>query len=217
MAKSRKARIVVPFGAAVLLLALSTAAWACTNYVGYMYVRGANTGTTTVTATGADNWNGPEPMIQTITGSVVSSNKGGAGSTLNWFKIKTAGIDTNLRYLRAGVYDVNVQNGTSSSTYGYTDHTTWNNPDGDCMTWTLDGSTKKAGQVTYLTGTDGVIDSAVDLGGSSITPDADGYYKFTLPVVMNQTTGGVYEQAVCISSLNSVNGNQAPLEILNVV
>lgn len=210
--------IAVPFGATVLVVALSAAAWACTNYVGNMYVRGANTGTNTVTAAGADNWNGPEPMIQTISGPVVSSDKGGITDGGNWFKVKTAGIDTNLRYLRSGTtYDVNVQNGNGTSSWGYTNHTTWNNPGGDCMTWTIDSNTVKVGEVLMKTDTSGIILSAKDLAGVNIPADSDGYYKFTLPVGMNQTTGGNYEQAVCISSANSVNGNQAPLEILNVV
>ncbi|HUP71097.1 MAG TPA: hypothetical protein VM142_14985 [Acidimicrobiales bacterium] len=188
------------------MLVVAAAAYACTNYVGYMKVKGNNS-TNTVTVTGSDTWNGPQPMIQTVSSAVASSTKTGT------FDIYTSGFNTTNRYLQAGTYDINVQDGNGSSTYGYTNHTTWNNPGGDCMTWTIDSNTRKVGTAVLNAGTDGIIDSVV--GGNPVA-GSPGWFRFNLPTVPNQMNAspGSYEQAVCISTTDSVNGNQAPLDIV---
>lgn len=203
--RGKKVVVAVPFAMVALVLVVSSAAYACTNYVGYMRVNGSGS-TNTVTVTGLDTWNGPEWMQQTVSSLVASAPTNGT------FKVYTEGVNSTDKYLKAGTYDVNVQNGNSSSTYGYTNHTTWNNPGGDCMTWTIDSNTKKVGTVTYGSPDDGKIDSAADLAGLPISVNSNWAGPFSLPVGMN-TSPGSYEQAVCISSSNSVNGNQAPLDI----
>ncbi|HUP70224.1 MAG TPA: hypothetical protein VM142_10475 [Acidimicrobiales bacterium] len=171
--------------------------------VGYMKLKGNNS-TNIVTVTGLGTWDGGQQAAaaQTVSAAVAQSTKTGT------FDVYTAGINTTDKYLHAGTYDINVQNGTGSSTYGYTNHTTWTNPGGDCMTWTIDGNTKKVGTAVLNPGTDGVIDSVV--GGTSL---GGGWFRFTLPSGMNASPGS-YEQAVCISSIDSANGNMAPLDIV---
>lgn len=204
----KRAALAAPFGVLTIVVVAAAAAYACTNYVGYMQLTGSGSGTNTVTVTGLDTWNGPQWMQQTVSSAVVSAPTSGT------FKVYTGGINTTDKYLRAGTYDVNVQNGNSSSTYGYTNHTTWNNPGGDCMTWTLDSNTKKVGTVTYNAGnTTGQINSAATWpAGTPVTVSSGWAGPFALPALMN-TSPGSYEQAVCISSSDSVNGNQAPLDV----
>lgn len=44
-----------PLAAVATALAGTAVAWACTNHVGYLYVRAAHTGTDTVTVEGLDS------------------------------------------------------------------------------------------------------------------------------------------------------------------
>ena len=202
----KKATLAAPIGALAVVLVVAAAAYACTNYVGYMQVNGSGS-TNTVTVTGLDTYGASaEGMQQTVSSNVAAAPTNGT------FKVYTSGVNTTNKYLQAGDYDVNVQNGNSSSTYGYTNHTTWNNPGGDCMTWTVDSNTKKVGTVHYNSGTDGVIDSATDLLGNNKYLGSGWAGNFSLPALMN-TSPGSYEQAVCISDSGSHNGNQAPLDV----
>ncbi|HUP70751.1 MAG TPA: hypothetical protein VM142_13185 [Acidimicrobiales bacterium] len=178
------------------------------NMVGYMKLKGNNSANI-VTVTGLGTWNGenPDTGAHTVSSAVASSTQTGT------FDVYTSGINTTDKYLRAGTYDINVQDGNGSSTYGYTNHTTWNNPGGDCMTWTIDGNTKKVGTAVLNAGTDGVIDSVV--GGNPVA-GSPGWFRFNLPTAPNQMNAspGSYEQAVCISHTTSPNGIMAPLDIV---
>ena len=213
----------VPFLMLLILLLGASVAHACTAYVGTLSVRGNHSTTAWATATGTDLWGGAQSMTQTVSSGVAVA-KQAAGQF--WIQTDDANPGVSNRYLRADSnrYDVNFQNGTGTSSYGYKNHTTWNDPGGDCMTWTLDGNTIRVGKVDMKANTSanrGEIAAAFGPDGVTTVPvgtvagldNVAGPFNMPASVIVPPSP---YEQAVCVSDSKSIHGNQAPLKIVTV-
>lgn len=190
------------FGSTAVVLTIAAAAYACTNYVGLMKVYGNRTDTATVTVTGSQSFGeSSEAMTQGVSSDIAKADHG-ANSTSRWFSVWT-GARSNGWKLAAATYDVNWIN------VGYTNHTTWANPSGDCMSWTVPSTATNLGTVT--------INSSGNItGGSGATyfiSYASNWAKFSMPLSVANT--GSQEAGVCVSDqVGSHNGNQAPLKLI---
>lgn len=210
--KRRITATVMGVGAVVMLQAATV--FACTNYVGQLWVWGNrtgydSTGNLAAQVIGNQPFNDPsQAMTQSVNATVAQANHGigtGCGTTQGCFKLYTAPRVDNGWALGAGTYDVNVIN------IGYSDHTTWLNPSGDCMSWRLPNPVTKVGTVTV--GSVGKITSATDASGGAVTVTNNiaGEFKFPSSYVANISP---QEAGVCVSDSASVNGNQAPVTII---
>lgn len=206
-------RIFVPFAGLAIALAGISTAHACTNFVGRMQVKGNNSATGTVEVVGgepANHWS--EAMTQTVSSGIAKANK--ARSDTGNFEVWTGPRTDNGWKLDSGTYDVNFFDGGSTlEGYSYTDHYTWNNPAGDCMTWTVNNvnfpQVKKLGTVT--------INSTGNISGGSgmhFVSYASNWAKFEWPVATAKVSSSPKESGVCISESNSQDGNQAPITVL---
>ena len=71
----------VGLAAAVLVTVIASAAYACTNFVGYLKVFGNGSGSATVTATGDQTYGDPnEGMTQTVSSTTAKVPRSGTGS-----------------------------------------------------------------------------------------------------------------------------------------
>lgn len=194
--------LLVPAGSAAVVLVIAAAAYACTNYVGYLEVKG-NADTATVTVTGSQTWNeGSQAMTQSVSSGIAKANDNSSGT----FTIYTDRIGTTgTKYLQ-GTLDVNF------IPDGYDNHTTWDNPNGDCMSWLIGGATGvvKLGTVTMTTSAPlGRIASAT--GHLSLSSNRATYDLPEATAIVNTSPR---EAGVCVSTSDSVNGNQAPLTVV---
>lgn len=179
--------------------------WVWGNSTGY-----DTTGTLAAQVIGNQPPNDPsEAMTQTVNSTVAKSYGGtstSCGTSRGCFKIYTQPTqDSNAYALGAGTYDVNVVN------IGYSNHTTWLNPSGDCESSRVPSPVTKVGDVTI--GTAGKIIAAHDASGYSLTVISGiaGEFQFPTTFVANTTP---QEAGVCVSDPNAVNGNQAPITIV---
>lgn len=208
--------LLAPIAAAVPFIAVAATVFACTNYVGMLWVWGRNTGydttgTLAVQVIGNQPFNDPsQAMTQSVNATVAkansstSSNKCSVTGNLPCFKIYTAPRTDNGWALGAGTYDLNVIN------IGYSNHTTWLNPNGDCMSWRLPSPVTKLGTVTI--GSAGKITSLSDPAGvATVTNNIAGEWEMPNTYIASASP---QEAGVCVSSSDSVNGNQAPLTLL---
>ena len=198
-ASNRNGRRVVlgAVGSTALVLVLAAAAYACTNYVGLMKVYGNRSDTATVTVTGSQSdGEASEAMTQGVSSGTAKADNESTG----WVQVWT-GPRSNGWKLASGTYDVNWKN------IGYSNHTMWLNPAGDCSSWTLPLLTTNLGTVS--------INSSGNIAGGSgpyFMSYASNWAKFDLPTA-NANTGS-QESAVCISDSGSHDGNQAPLKLI---
>lgn len=229
MQRKRKL-LLAPMAAALPFVALAATVFACTNYVGDFWVWGNSsgydtTGTLAVQVVGLQPPNDPsQAMTQTVnsTHATAKDPDGTApptGYCVNGtthyngcFKIFTRPTqDSNAYALPAGAYDINA------IAIGYSNHTTWLNPSGDCMSWRLPSPVTKVGDATIGSGTTkGLITAAHDASGNSLTVTSGniaGEYAVPNTTAYIANTG-TQEGGVCISDSSSTNGNQAPLTML---
>lgn len=123
-------------------LVAASAAYACTNYVGYLMVRG-DASTATVTATGNQTYGDPSGgMTQTVSNTTAKvDDLDSAGS----ITVSTASI-SSAESLGTATYDVNwIQ-------IGYSTHATWLNPSGDCMDWRVPSAATNIGTISISSG-----------------------------------------------------------------
>ena len=200
---------------ATAMIGLAGTVFACTNYVGDFWVWGNSTGydttgTLAVQVIGLQPPNDPSQAMTQTVNSTVAKAKHGTDSlctgNLGCFKIFTQPTqDSNAYALPSGTYDINTIN------IGYTNHTTWSNPNGDCMSWRLPSPVTKVGDATV--NSSGKITAAHDAGGTSLTVSSNiaGEYKLPTTYVISVSPA---EAGVCISDSTSTNGNQAPLTVV---
>lgn len=175
--------IAVPFGVVAVILVIASAAYACTNYVGTLAVKG-NRSANVATATGSQTFGcSCESMTQSVSASTAQADIGASSGS---FTITTGRIST-AKSLGTATYDVNQIN------VGYSNHTTWINPSGDCMTWTIGSSTKNLGTITTANGV-----------------ATKGFNVYTTFIANT----GSEESGVCVSDSGSHNGNQVPLRLI---
>lgn len=225
---NRKRKLVLaPILVGVPFVALAATVFACTNYVGDFWVWGNSsgydtTGTLAVQVIGLQPPNDPsQAMTQTVntTHATAKDPDGGVTNCTNGtahydgcFEIFTQPTqDTHAYALPAGTYDINTIN------TGYSDHSTWINPSGDCMSWRLGSGVTKAGDATIGSGTSaGKITAAHDANGTAltVTNNIAGEYGVPTGYTANPRNPGTTEGGVCISDSSSTNGNQAPLTML---
>ena len=183
-------------GSTAVVLVIAAAAYACTNYVGLVKLYGNRTDSATVTVTGSQSdGEASEAMTQGVSSGTAKADNESTG----WFQMWT-GPRSNGWKLASGTYDVNWIN------IGYSNHTTWLNPSGDCMTWTIPTSTN-LGTVTI--NTSGNITGGA---GTYYMSYASNWVKFDLPTATANT--GSQESGVCISDSGSHDGNQMPLKLI---
>lgn len=209
-----KKLLFLPTASVAVVAATAATAFACTNYVGLMKVTGNRADTGTVTVTGNQPANDPsEAMTQSVSSGIAKADR--AQKTAGNFSVWAGERTDNGWQLDAGTYDLNWFNGGSTTDgYGYTNHTTWNNPLGDCMTWNVPvAQVSKLGSV--------VIDSAGNITNSGAGTGNYVSYNSTTKFATfkwNVTTAKVSvspkESAICISEANSQDGNQAPITVI---
>jgi hypothetical protein len=217
---SKRKLVMAPMAAAVPFIALAATVFACTNYVGQLWVWGSNTGydttgTKAAQVIGNQPFNDPsQAMTQSVNSTVAKTNHGSdtsnpctTSNARGCFKVYTAPRSDNGWALGSGTYDVNVIN------IGYSNHTTRSNPNGDCMSWRLPSAVIKVGTVTV--GTAGKITSATDnaIPPNSVNVTSNIAGEFFMPSSY-VASASPQEAGVCVSSSDSVNGNQAPLTLL---
>ena len=220
--------LLAPMAVAVPLVALAATVFACTNYVGDFWVWGNSsgydtTGTKAVQVIGLQPPNDPsQAMTQTVNSTVataldpdVSGSNCTAGTpSVNYngcFKIFTQPTqDSNAYALPAGTYDINT------IAIGYSNHTTWLNPSGDCMSWRLPSPVTKVGDATIGSGSNvGKITAAHDQSGNAVTVSSGIAGPYHVPNTSAYIASvSPQEGGVCISDSSSTNGNQAPLTLL---
>lgn len=88
---------------------------------------------------------------------------------------------------------------------GYSSHSTWLNPSGSCLTWTVPTLATNLGTVTV--GGNGNITGG---GGTYYLSFASNWAKFDLPTALSNT--GAQESGVCLSG--STGSNMAPLKLI---
>ncbi len=212
--------LLAPAAGVVAVLSVAAAAYACTNYVGLMVLKGNNSGTGTVTVTGLQSWNeASQAMTQNVSSGIAKANKAQDGTNGNfgvWAGPRTDSGHTGNPWRLGGgasstTLDVNFFDGGSTTDgYAYTNHTTWNNPTGDCMTWNV-----PVVQVTKL-GTVTVNSSGNITGGAGtyFVSYASNWAWFKWPVANAKVSVSPKESGVCLSTSDSVNGNQGPITVL---
>lgn len=231
---NRKA--LIAFGiATVPLIAAATLVYACTNYVGLLQVWGNNTGGCSGTApngsctsgsgvivTGSDSWNGGQAMTQSVnstvskathsTGSFYVEAEVSSGNTLN------QSCNEQPPNCHSIWYDVNT------IPIGYTSHTTWGgDPNYDCMSWDVGGSSGVLNHGSVEINTSGKIiaantarASAGGVGGTNVTLFSSSA-GIAGPYALSSNEGAntsPQESGVCLSDSSSTNGNQAPLTVV---
>lgn len=205
--KSRRRRrrrgqtfLLIPVVSAAVVLLIGGAAYACTNFVGVMKVIGNRADSETATVTGSQSFGETsEAMTQSVSAGVAKADSG-LTSTARWFKVWT-GAASNGWQLATATYDVNWIN------VGYSTHTQWANPTGDCMSWTVPSTAANLGTVHI---TNGTIDGAA---GTYNLGYASNWAQFKMPNSVANT--GTQEAGVCVSDqVGSHNGNQAPLKLI---
>lgn len=221
MHRNRKL-LLAPIAVAVPFIAVAATVFACTNYVGDFWVWGNNTGYDTtgalaVQVVGLQPPNDPsQAMTQTVNSTVAKANTGsspvncqnGTSNSTGCFKIFTQPTQDSHAYaLPAGTYDINTIN------IGYSNHTTWLNPSGDCMSWRLPNPVTKVGDATI--GSAGKITAAHDASGNVLTVSSNIAGPYAVPnTYAANVRPGSQEAGVCISDSTSTNGNQAPLTLI---
>lgn len=223
MIRGRKLPLAVA-AVSVPLLGLASTVFACTNFVGDFWVWGNSsgydtTGTLAVQTIGGQPAGGNQAMTQTVNTTVATADDpdvagtnctNGSTNYNGCFKIFTQPTqDSNAWALNAGTYDVNINH------VGYTNHTTWASPSGDCMTG--ESGITKVGDVTIGSGTSkGMITAAHDASGNALTVStspAGIAGQFAVPNTYTATSGSA-EGGVCISDSTATDGTQAPLTYL---
>lgn len=176
-------------------LAMASAAFACTNFMGDFTAEGNLGGS--VTSRGVDNGD-TFTMTGIVEGSTAASGSNGR------VRISLAPGDNPLP---DGLYDVNYIKGVAYSrgVSGITFVQTFGNPQGwmeDCMS----RSTPPAN--LNILG-----DKSVSVVGGTFAEDSKKNYKLpNLPGVPNNASGT--ESALCISDDSGLNGNQVPVAIV---
>lgn len=208
----KKKILLLPIGSVAVVTAAAATAFACTNYVGLMSVKGNRADSGTVTVTGGEPANHfSEAMTQTVSSGIAKADRAklSGGNFSVWAGPRT----DNGWKLDSGTYDLNWFNGGSSTDgYGYTDHYTWNNPLGDCMTWNVPvAQVSKLGTVT--------VNSSGNLSGGAGTSYVSynattKYVTFKWDVTTAKVSVSPKESAICISEANSQDGNQAPITVI---
>lgn len=175
-----------------VVLAVSSAAWACTVFQGKMVVTGnAGTGSVRVIGNGAMSWCPGYPMGK------AKSNLGGTVTiTLSKAGIEGDGCVPRKSRLPAGTYDVNYVNGAA---FTRSDKKDKNNDDGS-RDWIIDCMSP-------------ADPPTLTIGGMTIDDYGKGTGTYSLPP-FGQLSGPTDEAAICVSDRLGNYGQQAPVSIV---
>ena len=183
------------------------------NFVGDFWIWGNSSGYDTSGALAAQTIglqpynDSSEAGTQTVNSTLASALHGSSsscGTSRGCFKVYTEPTrDANAYALASGTYDINIIN------TGYTNHTTWSNPNGPCGGTLGPTLAIKVGSVTL--DSNGKIALAWDAGGNLLSVANNIAGEFQVPTSF-VTSSAPAEAGVCISD-NLANAGDAPLTI----